>query len=97
MNRAWSPATGTGRPGDDEAPVDLGNRASAGLAHHGFELALEQLQHHLDPGHMLAVFQQGKYDEQQYGDFQFNRDFGGVFSAPSHNVFLVKFSYWLNM
>ena len=21
----------------------------------------------------------------------------GVFSAPSHNVFLVKFSYWLNM
>ena len=25
------------------------------------------------------------------------RDFGGVFSAPAHNVFLVKFSYWLNM
>ncbi len=32
-----------------------------------------------------------------YGDFQFGRDFGGVFWRPSHNVFLVKLSYWLNM
>ena len=31
------------------------------------------------------------------GDFGFGRDFGGIFSAPSHNVFLVKLSYWLNM
>jgi len=34
---------------------------------------------------------------EQVGDFSFGRDFGGVFSAPSHNVFLVKLSYWLNM
>ena len=33
----------------------------------------------------------------EYGDFRFGRDFGGVFSAPSRNVFLIKFSYWLNM
>ena len=50
------------------------------------------------PGSALfVVFQQGKSDGRQFGDFQFSRDFGGVFSAPSHNVFLVKFSYWLNM
>ena len=50
------------------------------------------------PGSALfVVWQQGKQDYQPYGDFSFNRDFGGVFSAPAHNVFLVKFSYWLNM
>ncbi len=50
------------------------------------------------PGSSLfVVWQQGKSDYQPYGDFQFSRDFGGVFQAPSRNVFLVKFSYWLNM
>ena len=50
------------------------------------------------PGSALfVVFQQGKSDGREFGDFQFRRDFGEVFSAPSHNVFLVKFSYWLNM
>ena len=50
------------------------------------------------PGSALfLVWQQGKQDDQIYGDFRFGRDFSGVFSAPSHNVFLVKFSYWLNM
>ncbi len=50
------------------------------------------------PGSALfVVWQQGKSDNQNYGDFRFGRDFGGVFSAPSHNVFLVKFCYWLNM
>ena len=50
------------------------------------------------PGSALfVVWQQGRQDYQNYGDFSFNRDFGGVFSAPAHNVFLVKFSYWLNM
>ena len=50
------------------------------------------------PGSQLfLVWQQGKSDYQQFGDFRFGRDFDGVFSAPSRNVFLVKFSYWLNM
>ena len=50
------------------------------------------------PGSQLfLVWQQGKSDSQEYGDFRFGRDFGGVFSAPSRNVFLIKFSYWLNM
>jgi hypothetical protein len=50
------------------------------------------------PGSQLfLVWQQGKSDNQEYGDFRFGRDFGGVFTAPSRNVFLVKFSYWVNM
>jgi hypothetical protein len=50
------------------------------------------------PGSSLfLVWQQGKSETQEYGDFHFSRDLGGVFSAPSHNVFLIKFSYWLNM
>ena len=50
------------------------------------------------PGSQLfLVWQQGKQDSRDYGDFRFGRDFGGVFTAPSHNAFLIKFSYWLNM
>ena len=50
------------------------------------------------PGSSLfVVWQQGKFDAQDRGDFRFGRDFSGLFAAPSHNVFLVKFSYWLNM
>jgi Domain of unknown function (DUF5916) len=50
------------------------------------------------PGSQLfVVWQQGKSDSQEMGDFRFGRDFSGVFSAPSHNVFLIKFSHWLNM
>lgn len=49
------------------------------------------------PGSALfVVWQQGSSDERDFGNFDFNRDFGGVFSAPSHNAFLIKFSYWLN-
>jgi hypothetical protein len=50
------------------------------------------------PGSQLfLVWQQGKSETQDYGDFSFSRDFGGVFAAPSNNTFLIKFSYWLNM
>jgi hypothetical protein len=50
------------------------------------------------PGSSLfVVWQQGRSDDGAGGDFRFGRDFGGVFSAPAHNVFLVKLSYWLNM
>jgi hypothetical protein len=50
------------------------------------------------PGSALfVVWQQGREDSLTDGRFDFGRDFGGIFAAPSHNVFLVKFSYWLNM
>jgi uncharacterized protein DUF5916/cellulose/xylan binding protein with CBM9 domain len=49
------------------------------------------------PGSALfVVWQQGREDVLDAGSFQFGRDFGGTFSAPSHNVFLVKMSYWFN-
>ena len=50
------------------------------------------------PGSSLfVVWQQSRADEGDFGDFQFGRDFGGVFGAPAYNVFLVKLSYWFNM
>ena len=49
------------------------------------------------PGSALfVVWQQGREDVASDGRFQFGRDFGGVFGAPSRNAFLVKWSYWIN-
>ena len=49
------------------------------------------------PGSALfVVWQQGREDSLETGRFKFGRDFGGIFGAPSTNVFLVKMSYWLN-
>jgi Domain of unknown function (DUF5916)/Carbohydrate family 9 binding domain-like len=49
------------------------------------------------PGSALfVVWQQGREDTAPFGSFRFNRDFRGVFGVPANNVFLVKFSYWLN-
>ena len=45
---------------------------------------------------LFVVWQQGREDTLDTGRFAFSRDFGGIFSAPSRNVFLVKWSYWLN-
>jgi hypothetical protein len=50
------------------------------------------------PGSALfLVWQQNRSDSLEHGDFNFGRDFSGVFETPSHNVILLKFSYWLNM
>jgi hypothetical protein len=49
------------------------------------------------PGSTLfVVWQQGREDTLEHGTFDFHNDFGGVFGAPAKNVFLVKWSYWLN-
>lgn len=49
------------------------------------------------PGSALfVVWQQGRQEEAEMGDFRFGRDFGDLFGAPSRNTFLVKFSYWFN-
>lgn len=49
------------------------------------------------PGSALfVVWQQGRQEELERGDFRFGRDFGELFSTPSRNVFLVKFSRWFN-
>ena len=50
------------------------------------------------PGSSLfVVWQQNRSGYEEFGSFDFTRDFGGVFGVPAHNVFLVKMSYWLNM
>ncbi len=49
------------------------------------------------PGSTLyVVWQQGREDETENGDFRFGRDVRGIFGTPSRNVFLVKLAYWLN-
>ena len=49
------------------------------------------------PGSTLfAVWQQGRERTIDRGTFDFSRDFGGVFAAPSRNVFLIKWAYWFN-
>jgi hypothetical protein len=49
------------------------------------------------PGSTLfAVWQQGRERTIDRGAFDFSRDFGGVFSSPARNVFLIKWAYWLN-
>jgi uncharacterized protein DUF5916/cellulose/xylan binding protein with CBM9 domain len=49
------------------------------------------------PGSALfVVWQQGREETGSQGDFKFDRDFTGAFHAPATNVFLVKFSRWLN-
>jgi hypothetical protein len=49
------------------------------------------------PGSTLfVVWRQGRQEDGDRGDFRFNRDFGGLFTSPARNVFLVKFSYWFN-
>jgi hypothetical protein len=43
-----------------------------------------------------VVWQQGREEELEHGDFSFGRDFSGTFRSPAANVFLVKLAYWLN-
>ena len=46
----------------------------------------------------FIVWQQGRQEQiNEYGNFNLTRDFDGMFSAPSRNTFLVKFTYWVNM
>jgi len=50
------------------------------------------------PGSTLfVVWQQGREQDGERGDFRFGRDFGEIFSTPSRNTLLVKFAYWINM
>jgi hypothetical protein len=49
---------------------------------------------------MFVVWSQGRENFEPDGAFHFGRDFRTLFSsaeAPSTNVLLVKFNYWLNL
>lgn len=48
------------------------------------------------PGSALyVVWNENRSEVEPVGDFRFGRDLRGVASAPSHDVFLVKLSYWI--
>jgi len=50
------------------------------------------------PGSALyIVWNENRADTLGTGDFRIRRDLHGVANAPSHDVFLVKLSYWLPM
>jgi len=49
------------------------------------------------PGSTLfLVWSQGRNHFTQNGDFDLTGDLGTLFDQPADNIFLVKFSYWLN-
>jgi hypothetical protein len=50
------------------------------------------------PGSALyVVWNENRADTVGIGDFRFRRDLRGISTAPSHDVFLIKLSYWLPM
>jgi hypothetical protein len=50
------------------------------------------------PGSALyVVWNENRADVLGIGDFRLRRDLRGISTAPSHDVFLVKLSYWLPM
>ena len=50
------------------------------------------------PGSALyVVWNENRADVAPVGDFRFRRDLRAISTAPSHDVFLVKMSYWLPM
>ena len=50
------------------------------------------------PGSALyVVWNENRADVEPIGDFRPRRDFRAITNAPSHDVFLVKMSYWLPM
>ncbi len=49
------------------------------------------------PGSTLfVVWQQGREEVSDRGDFRFGRDFGDIFRASGRNVFMVKMAHWFN-
>ena len=50
------------------------------------------------PGSALYVaWNENRAGSAQFGDFRIGRDLRAISSAPSHDVFMVKVSYWLPM
>ena len=48
------------------------------------------------PGSTLFfVWQHSQIDRARVGDFDFGRDAGALFGAPSNDVFIVKANVWL--
>jgi hypothetical protein len=46
---------------------------------------------------VYVVWNENRSEVAPIGDFRWRRDFGALAEAPSQDVFLIKFSYWLPM
>jgi hypothetical protein len=74
-------------PTDDLGNLDFNFRSLRGSAVVRWEFR---------PGSaMYVVWSENRADVAPVGDFRFRRDFRALPDAPSQDVFLVKFSYWL--
>lgn len=50
------------------------------------------------PGSVLYfVWTQTRSDEENIGEFRFKKSFNRLFNAHPDNIFLIKFTYWLNI
>ncbi len=78
------------------APFDYSGEVSPDFNVRSFRTT-NVLRWEFKPGSTLfAVWQQAREGSAAVGDFRFGREFGGIFSVPARNVFLVKMAYWLN-
>ena len=51
----------------------------------------------LKPGSALfVVWQQGRERDHRSPALRFQSRLGGIFDAPARNMFLIKWSYWIN-
>ena len=46
---------------------------------------------------VFFVWQRNQFGRASTGDFDFDRDFGALWSAPAENRFIVKVNYWLGL
>ncbi|MFP5247751.1 MAG: DUF5916 domain-containing protein, partial [Thermoanaerobaculia bacterium] len=96
------------RPRDDEfTPVDVvydaaANAYSGALAFDNPDFNFRSVRGsavvrwEFRPGSaMYVVWSENRADVAPVGDFRFRRDFSALPNAPSQDVFLIKFSYWL--
>jgi hypothetical protein len=83
-----------GRYGDRYAPYDY--TGSPDFNYKSFRTT-NVLRWEYRPGSTLfLVWQQGREETTEQGNFRFGRDFGDVFRTVGRNVFMVKMAHWFN-
>ena len=86
--RRYFDFTGDGTPDHSTSDRDFNIRSVRGNAVFRWQYR---------PGsEIFLVWQHSRRDTQDFGDLDFGRDIGGLFSAPSENVFIFKLSHYLS-
>ena len=88
--------------GDRAANVPRCRGDSVGMGHQGSRFRSVRgsavARWEFRPGSALYIaWNENRAAVAPLGDFRFRRDLRAIPGAPSHDVFLVKFSYWLPM